>query len=53
MLFVTETAVLSVAANPDMVGHTGDLMATRVACEIVDVCVGELLEVGACVDRLC
>lgn len=32
-------------ANPDMVGHTGDLMATKVACEITDKCVGELLEV--------
>ena len=35
------------AANPDMVGHTGDLMATKVACEITDKCVGELLEVSA------
>jgi len=32
-------------ANPDMVGHTGDLKATRVACSLVDKCVGELLEV--------
>eukprot|EP00192_Tetraselmis_astigmatica_P002898 CAMPEP_0117687604 /NCGR_PEP_ID=MMETSP0804-20121206/23238_1 /TAXON_ID=1074897 /ORGANISM="Tetraselmis astigmatica, Strain CCMP880" /LENGTH=555 /DNA_ID=CAMNT_0005499707 /DNA_START=25 /DNA_END=1692 /DNA_ORIENTATION=- len=32
-------------ANPDMVGHTGDLKATKVACEICDQCVGELLEV--------
>lgn len=32
-------------ANPDMVGHTGDLKATITACEVVDQCVGELLKV--------
>jgi len=32
-------------ANPDMVGHTGDIPATRIACALVDKCVGELLEV--------
>jgi 2,3-bisphosphoglycerate-independent phosphoglycerate mutase len=32
-------------ANPDMVGHTGDLAACRVACETVDACLAELLEV--------
>lgn len=32
-------------ANPDMVGHTGDLKATVQACETVDKCVKELLEV--------
>ncbi|PNH02676.1 2,3-bisphosphoglycerate-independent phosphoglycerate mutase [Tetrabaena socialis] len=32
-------------ANPDMVGHTGDLAATVRACETVDKCVKELLEV--------
>jgi 2,3-bisphosphoglycerate-independent phosphoglycerate mutase len=32
-------------ANPDMVGHTGDLEATRHCCELVDQCVKELLEV--------
>ena len=26
-------------ANPDMVGHTGDLEATRHCCELVDQCV--------------
>eukprot|EP00798_Chlamydomonas_sp_ICE-L_P003889 gene3889-13955_t len=31
-------------ANPDMVGHTGDLPATITACEVVDKCVGELIE---------
>ncbi|KXZ52062.1 hypothetical protein GPECTOR_10g1085 [Gonium pectorale] len=31
-------------ANPDMVGHTGDLAATVRACEVVDACVKELLE---------
>ncbi len=27
-------------ANADMVGHTGNIDATRVACEVVDECVG-------------
>ena len=31
-------------ANPDMVGHTGDLAATVRACATVDACVGELLQ---------
>ena len=31
-------------ANGDMVGHTGDFEATRVAVETVDRCVGELIE---------
>ena len=30
-------------ANPDMVGHTGVLKACVEACEIVDQCVGDLL----------
>lgn len=33
-------------ANPDMVGHTGDLEATKKACEVVDACVKDLLEVA-------
>lgn len=32
-------------ANPDMVGHTGDLKATVTACTLVDQCVKELLAV--------
>jgi 2,3-bisphosphoglycerate-independent phosphoglycerate mutase len=32
-------------ANPDMVGHTGDLKATVQTCSLVDKCVGELVEV--------
>ncbi|CAD7698005.1 unnamed protein product [Ostreobium quekettii] len=32
-------------ANPDMVGHTGDLQATMRACALVDKCVQELLDV--------
>ena len=32
-------------ANPDMVGHTGDLAATISCCELVDTCLKELLEV--------
>jgi 2,3-bisphosphoglycerate-independent phosphoglycerate mutase len=31
-------------ANPDMVGHTGDLNATIKAVETVDTCVGKLLD---------
>jgi len=39
-------------ANPDMVGHTGDLAATIKACEAVDFGLGQVLEamekVGGC-----
>ncbi len=31
-------------ANGDMVGHTGDFAATKIAVETVDRCVGELIE---------
>ncbi len=31
-------------ANPDMVGHTGNIDAVVAACEKVDACLGELLE---------
>lgn len=31
-------------ANPDMVGHTGDIEAAKAACEAVDACVGQVLE---------
>ena len=31
-------------ANPDMVGHSGNLAAAIVACETVDTCVGKLLK---------
>jgi 2,3-bisphosphoglycerate-independent phosphoglycerate mutase len=31
-------------ANPDMVGHTGVVEACIKACEVVDACVGDLLE---------
>jgi 2,3-bisphosphoglycerate-independent phosphoglycerate mutase len=31
-------------ANPDMVGHTGDLQAAMAACASVDVCLGNLNE---------
>jgi 2,3-bisphosphoglycerate-independent phosphoglycerate mutase len=30
-------------ANPDMVGHTGDVEACIAACEVVDACVGDVL----------
>jgi 2,3-bisphosphoglycerate-independent phosphoglycerate mutase len=33
-------------ANPDMVGHTGDLQAAIKACETVDQCAGEVVEAG-------
>ena len=32
-------------ANPDMVGHTGDLEAAMKACEAVDACLGDLNDV--------
>jgi len=32
-------------ANADMVGHTGDLMATKKAVEIIDKCLGEIAAV--------
>ena len=31
-------------ANPDMVGHTGDLQAAIKACETVDQCAGEVVD---------
>ncbi len=31
-------------ANPDMVGHTGNLKATIKACEIVDLCLGKVVK---------
>lgn len=31
-------------ANPDMVGHTGNIEAVKAACVKVDSCIGELLE---------
>ncbi len=33
-------------ANPDMVGHTGDLTAAIKAAETVDECVGKILRQG-------
>lgn len=30
-------------ANPDMVGHTGDLEATKIAIETVDQCIGKVI----------
>ena len=37
-------------ANPDMVGHTGDLQAAISACEVVDNCVHEVLEAAKAQD---
>ena len=31
-------------ANPDMVGHTGSLKSTIKACEVVDQCLGKILD---------
>eukprot|EP00798_Chlamydomonas_sp_ICE-L_P012626 gene12626-15856_t len=39
-------------ANPDMVGHTGDIEATIRACEVVDTCVKELVDMVPCAIRL-
>lgn len=41
-------------ANPDMVGHTGNIAAAVVACETTDVCVGRIVDAvlardGACI----
>lgn len=36
-------------ANGDMVGHTGDFEATKLAVEIVDACVGKLAQ--ACIEH--
>lgn len=33
-------------ANPDMVGHTGDMQAAIKACETVDICAKEVIEVA-------
>jgi 2,3-bisphosphoglycerate-independent phosphoglycerate mutase len=33
-------------ANPDMVGHTGDLQAAIKACETVDQCAGDIIDVA-------
>jgi 2,3-bisphosphoglycerate-independent phosphoglycerate mutase len=41
-------------ANPDMVGHTGDLAAAVTACTVVDECVGDIVRaVHASGGRLC
>ena len=34
--------ILTNFANPDMVGHTGNLKATVKAIEVVDDCIGEI-----------
>ena len=36
--------IVSNFANPDMVGHTGDLKATKKAVETVDKCIGEIFD---------
>lgn len=37
-------AIICNYANPDMVGHTGDLAAARRAIEVVDACLGRAIE---------
>ena len=39
----TEALIVVNYANPDMVGHTGDLAATVQACEVVDGCLGRVV----------
>lgn len=39
------TFVVANFANADMVGHSGDFKATVTACEIVDQCIGKIVEV--------
>ena len=41
--FVGYNFILVNFANPDMVAHTGNIGATTKACEIVDECVGKLV----------
>lgn len=49
---IVKTAIISTKydfilvnfANPDMVGHTGDIEAVKKACAKVDACIGELLD---------
>ena len=36
--------ILANFANPDMVGHTGDMEAATKACMAVDICLGKLIE---------
>ncbi|MCH8271385.1 MAG: 2,3-bisphosphoglycerate-independent phosphoglycerate mutase, partial [Planctomycetes bacterium] len=39
-----EDAIIVNFANPDMVGHTGNLDAAIRACEVVDACVGSIID---------
>lgn len=39
-------------ANGDMVGHTGNLEATKVALEAVDLCVGRIIEAARAVNAI-
>lgn len=36
--------ILANFANPDMVGHTGDMEAATKACMAVDICLGKIIE---------
>lgn len=40
-------------ANPDMVGHTGNLEATIKAVEVVDKCVGDIVDAVLAEDGVC
>ncbi len=40
-------------ANPDMVGHTGNIPAAITACEVTDTCVGRIVENVLAVDGTC
>lgn len=40
-------------ANPDMVGHTGNIPAATRACEVVDECVGKIIDRVLVLDGTC
>ncbi|MBI1908294.1 2,3-bisphosphoglycerate-independent phosphoglycerate mutase, partial [Candidatus Uhrbacteria bacterium] len=43
-------AIIMNLANPDMVGHTGDLLATKKAVEVVDGCVRDIVDAALAAD---
>ncbi len=40
-------------ANPDMVAHTGNLEATKAACEVTDACIGRIVEATLAKNGVC
>jgi len=47
------TFVLVNFANPDMVGHTGNIPAAISACETTDICVGKIVELTLALGGTC